>query len=102
MNMNSYNCCTPDTEEFAQLDHLADMLQLLAEKNRLQILCLLRQHAHCVCEIQAHFDMSQSLLSHHLADLRAAGLVSNQKQGRRVEYSLTPHGRKVIDSIFAF
>jgi DNA-binding transcriptional ArsR family regulator len=43
-----------------------------------------------------HVDMSQSLISHHLADLKNAGLAMDRKKGQRVYYRLTKSGNKVM------
>lgn len=100
MNMYSYKCCQTDSSEFNQIGRITDTLQLISEPNRLKLLCLLRQQSHCVCEILAHFDMSQSLVSHHLADLRHADLVHKVKVGRKVIYSLSAQGLQLTESIF--
>jgi DNA-binding transcriptional ArsR family regulator len=47
-----------------------------------------------------HVDMSQSLISHHLKDLKDAGLVTDEKRGLRVYYWLTDKGRKITNLIF--
>ena len=73
----------------------------MGEASRLQILCLLQQGTHCVCEIMEHFPMSQSLISHHLADLREAGIVTSVKSGRKVLYSLTKNGKNITKTIFS-
>lgn len=43
-----------------------------------------------------HVDMSQSLISHHLADLKNAGLVVDDKKGQRVYYRLTKLGKRIM------
>jgi DNA-binding transcriptional ArsR family regulator len=48
-----------------------------------------------------HVGLSQSLISHHLKDLREAGMVSNKKRGLRVYYSLTIEGQRVTETIFS-
>ena len=101
MNMSSYNCCSPDTSEFKQISYLSSLLKLVGEESRLKLLCLLRQGEHCVCEILEHFDMSQSLVSHHLSDLKEAGLIVGRKEGRQVFYSLTVKGEQVTNNIFS-
>lgn len=101
MNMSSYKCCQPNTTEFKQILNLSSLLKLVGEESRLKILCLLRQGEHCVCEMLEHFDMSQSLVSHHLSDLKDAGLITDRKDGRQVFYSLTEKGQKVTNSIFS-
>jgi ArsR family transcriptional regulator len=96
MNMSSYNCCTPDKSEFKRIVSLASLLKIVAEESRLKLLCILKNEEHCVCEIMGHLDMTQSLISHHLADLKAAGLVKDEKRGQRVYYQLTKLGSKVM------
>jgi len=101
MNMCSYNCCIPKTDEFKKVESLSYLLKLVGEESRLKLLCLLRQKEHCVCEILEHFDMSQSLISHHLSDLKEAGLVTDRKEGRRVFYALTSKGTQITNTIFS-
>jgi len=100
MNMASYSCCTPSKVEFSKVDKLASLLKLVAEPSRLKILCILRQGEHCVCEVEDHVGLSQSLLSHHLADLREAGLILGKKKGLNVHYALTPEGKGVVEWVF--
>ncbi|MFH1601649.1 MAG: metalloregulator ArsR/SmtB family transcription factor [Candidatus Shapirobacteria bacterium] len=94
--MGSYNCCLPDKKEFKKIVSLSSLLKIVAEENRLKLLCILKSEEHCVCEILEHLDMSQSLISHHLADLRRVGLVIDKKRGQRVYYRLTKVGKKVM------
>jgi DNA-binding transcriptional ArsR family regulator len=44
-------------------------------------------------------DVSQSLLSHHLADLRGAGLVESEKRGLKVYYKLTEKGSSITNNV---
>ena len=96
MNMCSYNCCLPDKSEFKKIISLSSLLKIVSEKSRLKLLCILKNNEHCVCETMEHVDMSQSLISHHLADLKNAGLVVDQKKGQRVYYRLTKLGNKIM------
>lgn len=79
---------------------LASILKIVAEPSRLKLLCMLRKGEHCVCEIIKHVELSQSLVSHHLRDLRELGVVDSDKQGQRVYYSLSEWGRHISDSLF--
>jgi ArsR family transcriptional regulator, arsenate/arsenite/antimonite-responsive transcriptional repressor len=97
MNMSSYSCCSPSSEEFRNTSSLSIILKLVSEDSRLRLLCILRQGEHCVCELMEHVDMSQSLISHHLKDLKDAGVVADEKRGLRVYYSLTKEGRMITD-----
>ena len=101
MNMCSYNCCNPKTKEFRQITSLSLLLKLVCEENRLRLLCLLNQGERCVCEIMEHVDFSQSLISHHLADLREADLIKDRKDGRRVFYALSTKGKKIVKNILS-
>jgi ArsR family transcriptional regulator, arsenate/arsenite/antimonite-responsive transcriptional repressor len=101
MNMSSYSCCIPDKHEFKQVYLLSSLLKLVGEESRLKILCILKQGQHCVCEIEAHVNQSQSLISHHLKDLKDAGLIEDEKKGLRVHYSLTKQGKKITELLFS-
>lgn len=95
MNMRSCNCCLLDNIELQEISDLSQMLKLLAEENRLKIFCLLEKGNCRVCEMHEPLVMSQSLLSHHLADLKSAGLINSRKKGRKVHYFLTKKGKKI-------
>lgn len=79
---------------------LSALLKLIAENNRLQILCILNKGEHCVCQLIKHLELSNSLISHHLKDIKDAGLVSDRKDSKWVYYSLTPKGKYIIKLIF--
>jgi len=98
--MSSYSCCTPSSSESKHVASLASLLKIVSEESRLKILCILRQGEHCVCEMMEHVEMSQSLVSHHLHDLKEAGVLKDEKRGLRVYYSLTDKGKHVINLLF--
>ncbi len=98
--MSSYSCCSPDKHEYKKVGSLSSLLRLVGENNRLQILCILRQGQHCVCEINEHVKASQSLISHHLKDLKDGGLIVDEKQGLNVFYSLTTEGKRITNLLF--
>lgn len=102
MNMSSYSCCNTESKTYQDMQSLSSLLRLVGEESRLSLLCILRdQGEHCVCELLKHADgLSQSLTSHHLADLKKAGLVESKKVGLRSYYSLTPEGERVVETIF--
>ena len=100
MNMSSYSCCSPSSKESKHVAELSSVLRLVSEESRLNILCILKQGEHCVCQIMDHVDLSQSLISHHLKDLKDAGIVTDKKKGLRVYYSLTKQGKHITDVLF--
>lgn len=98
--MSSYAYCDNNSKEIHQVDKLGTLLKLVGETSRLKLLCMLRQKEHCVCELVEHLDLSQSLISHHLQDLKEKGIVSDEKRGSYVYYALTEEGRRITDLIF--
>ena len=54
-------------------------LKALADETRLRIFTLLTRQELCVCEIEDMLNLSQSLVSNHLAVLRRAGLVKARR-----------------------
>lgn len=100
MNMSSYSCCSTAGKQSKQVSSLSGILRLVSEESRLKLLCILRQGKHCGCEFRKHVDLSQSLISHHLRDLKDAGIVLDEKQGLRVYYSLTEKGKHITDVLF--
>lgn len=99
--MRSYSCCSPSSSESKQVASLSSTLKIVSEESRLKILCILRQGEHCVCEIMDHIDLSQSLISHHLHDLKEAGVIRDEKRSLRVYYSLTDNGKHIVNLLFS-
>lgn len=100
MNMDSYKCCSSKSIESKQVVSLSLLLKLVSEESRLKLLCILRKGKHCVCEMMEHVNLSQSLISHHLKDLKDAGIVTDEKKGLRVYYALTKKGKRIINLFF--
>jgi DNA-binding transcriptional ArsR family regulator len=82
-----------------ELTSFEEKLKLIAVKARIQILLLLSDSPHCVCDITAHTGFSQSLVSHHLADLMEACLVGSKKDGKFVEYFLNENGQELLKAV---
>lgn len=61
-------------------------LRLLADATRLRLLCLLDAAELSVADLQEILGMGQSRISTHLAQLRAAGLITPRRSGRRTFY----------------
>lgn len=98
--MSSYKCCTPSSLQSNKVTNLSALLKIVSEESRLKLLCILKKGEHCVCEIMEHVDMSQSLVSHHLKDLKNVGVVTDKKRGLYVHYSLTPKGKNITNLLF--
>jgi len=63
----------------ASSEDLGALLRVLGDETRLRIFTLLTKAELCVCEIEDILDLSQSLVSNHLAVLRRAGLVESRR-----------------------
>jgi len=73
----------------AYTEDLGALLRALSDDTRLRIFALLTKAELCVCEIEDILDLSQSLVSNHLAVLRRAGLVESRRDsedGRWIFY----------------
>lgn len=82
-----------------ELTLFEEKLKLIAVKARIQILLLLADSPHCACDIMEHTGFSQSLVSHHLADLVAACLVKSKREGKFVEFSLNKNGQELLKAV---
>ena len=60
----------------------------LSDPTRRRILELLRDGDKTAGELAEHFDMTKPSISHHLATLKAAGLVDDERRGQNIVYSL--------------
>src|SRR6266568_6487156 len=69
-----------------------DAFLVLRNKTRLRIIHMLRKHGGilCVSEIAEALDENPSVISNHLAILRAVGLVQQEKYHAYVYYTLKP------------
>lgn len=88
------NCCKDD-QVIEETRQTVELLKVVAEENRLRILCILKKGEHCVCQIIDYLDLSQSLVSHHLKSLKDAGLIQDSKRGLWVYYTLTEKGKRI-------
>ena len=73
-----------------------ETFKALSDPTRRAVLELLRNGAQTAGDIGAHFDMTGATVSHHLAVLKEAGLVSDDRQGKYLYYELN---LSVLDEI---
>jgi ArsR family transcriptional regulator len=80
------------------VDELAgpDLLKLLAEPLRWQIVELLAGEELCVCHLVEELHVAQPLVSHHLRLLRDAGLVETEKWRYWTYYRLRPEALAAV------
>ena len=85
---------------------MQDVLTALCDPTRRAALALLRDGGeHCVCELMARLDASQSRMSRHMKVLREAGLVLDRRDAQWVRYrrnpDVAPELAAVIDAVLA-
>ena len=88
-----FQCCAKNSSEQKNIRETYLFLKAIADKNRLKILCVLKEGSKCVCEIFPAVGISQKLASHHLGQLKKIGLLSDERKGNFIYYSLN---KKVI------
>jgi len=91
----SFSCCHLFSKENKQVKRAAKFLKTISEPNRLRILCMLINGELCVCELVENLDLPQNLVSHHLGVLKKSSLISDERRGQRVYYSLTKEGKDI-------
>jgi ArsR family transcriptional regulator len=94
-----------------QLDRLADRFRALGNPGRLSLFlrlagccrgasaaacCDPAAMRRCVGELAAGLDLAPSTISHHLKELRRAGLVRCERRGRQIDCWVDP---EVVDEI---
>ena len=106
-------CCEADVTErldwletrAAAADETADgdveTLDTLGDATRYRLARILAtaDRELCVCELQPVADVSESALSHALADLRDAGLATRRKESRWRYYEATARARAIFDAL---
>jgi DNA-binding transcriptional ArsR family regulator len=85
--------------ESDKLDRAAYVLKAVAHPTRINIIDLLDQEKELsVTELSELLQCEQSLLSHHLTNMRDKGILSVRRDGKNMYYSLTD---KTITKIIA-
>ena len=80
---------------------ISSVMKALGDENRLKILSMLETSSLCACEILTNLQISQSTLSHHMAILSEAGLVSAWSVGKWTHYQLCTEGIDLAQSFLA-
>ncbi len=71
---------------------IAELLKVLANENRLSVLCALMRQPLTVSELSKHVPaITQSALSQHLSLLKAHGILAYEKKGQNITYSIADH-----------
>lgn len=79
------------------------VLSALSDPTRLGAMLILSDKGeHCVCELMARLDATQSRMSRHMQALKQVGLVVDRRDAQWVRYRLNPalpaHHQAILDA----
>jgi ArsR family transcriptional regulator len=100
-------CCPPLASQVlpaASAEVLARQFAALADPVRLRLLSLLATASGgsvCACELVGPVGKSQPTVSHHLKVLSEAGLVTSQRRGRNIWYTVVPTALEALQDVLA-
>jgi DNA-binding transcriptional ArsR family regulator len=91
------------TEGRAETEGDVEALKTLGSETRYDIVRLLQaaDRALCVCEMTPVVGVTESAVSHALADLYEAGLVTRRKEGPWRYYGTTDRSERLLDALDA-
>jgi ArsR family transcriptional regulator, arsenate/arsenite/antimonite-responsive transcriptional repressor len=97
-------CCgTSSAIDDAAARELAGMFKALADPARVTIMSmLLNADEICACDFGATIDKSAATTSHHLKQLREAGLVATERRGTWIWYRVVPERLAAIRDALSF
>lgn len=73
----------PAVDEF----HIvSDQFKILSDSTRIRIFWILCHCEECVINLSALMEMSSPAVSHHLRQLKSAGLLTSRREGKEVYY----------------
>jgi DNA-binding transcriptional ArsR family regulator len=82
------------------LSAAAAVAKALADPTRLLVAAALRDGGElCVCDLAWVSERSDKLVSHHVRQLRSAGLVASRRDGKMVMYALTERGAALLAAV---
>ena len=82
----NYRAGTGTYAQRRKLSTVADIFKQLGDGSRIRIFWLLCHCEECVINLSAMVDMSSPAVSHHLKQLKSAGLIVSRRDGKEVYY----------------
>ena len=77
----------------------AILFKTLSDPTRLRLLNLLAEDGVCVCDLHGTLGLDQPKVSRHLAQLRRAGLVDVERDGKWMHYRLARQGDPLVRNV---
>jgi len=72
----------------ASAEDASQLMKVLANQDRLLLLCQISQGEKCVSDLEEALDIRQPTLSQQLTVLRDEGLVKTRREGKYIYYSI--------------
>ena len=100
-------CCAPVAAApmtSAEAIEVAVRLKALADPTRLRLLSLLLAapgREACTCELAPSVGVTEATVSHHLGQLRKAGLVASERRGLNVWYRPVPAAIEALADVLS-
>ena len=69
-------------------DEACKLMKVMANRDRMMLLCEIGQGEKCVSELEIALDLHQPSLSQQLTVLRKEGMVKTRREGKQIFYSL--------------
>ena len=77
------------------------LLKTIANKNRLMILCQIKEEELTVTDLYKSMNLSQSAISQHLALMRKEGFVKTRREQKNIYYSISSKEIKdIINTLY--
>jgi len=80
-------------------DKACTLMKIMANSDRLMLLCQLSQQEMSVGELEQALDIRQPTLSQQLTVLRTAGLVNARREGKNIYYSICSQSALAIMNV---
>ena len=97
-NMNVTKAINFD-ELRASADKASGLMKVMANSDRLMLLCQLSQGEKSVGVLEQILDIRQPTLSQQLTVLREAGLVATRRDGKNIFYSISSQSAMAVMSV---
>jgi DNA-binding transcriptional ArsR family regulator len=98
-------CCDLPPVRERWVGQTAALMKALADPTRLTMIASLwkAQGPICICDFTGGLELSQPTISHHMAKLKAAGLVDSERRGIWIYYrlhdKLEPQTRRILAEV---
>lgn len=100
LDLDDALCCTPLTESplsATEAAELAPVLAALGDPVRLRLLSLVAAAGEvCSCNLEEPLGRSQPTVSHHTKVLAEAGLITGERRGKWMWWSIVPERLAVV------